>query len=155
MRADKGSADLVRIARAARAQWILRVLGPDRLSAELEVQLKEHGVTCEYPSEGRAPTDDELVRGLLASDLMIAPYRSVTESGSVHMALGLDVPVLAYCSRGLARIVNEKSMSGTADDLGFLLSDYFSGPWHTFTAEAKNLPIESVDTWRLLLDAKF
>lgn len=155
MRADKGSMDLIDIAKAVEGNWTLRVLGPDRLPQAMEERLSEYGVTCEYPSAGKVPTDEELIRGLLGSDLMIAPYRSVTESGSVHMAFGLNVAVLAYYSEGLVRIVNEKSLALSPEALGRLISAYFADPWNTFTSDARHLEGECAEKWGALLDAGF
>jgi glycosyltransferase involved in cell wall biosynthesis len=46
--------------------------------------------------------DDELVELLAAADLVVAPYRSATQSGTIEMALGAGVPVIASDVGGLA-----------------------------------------------------
>ncbi|MFJ6355779.1 glycosyltransferase [Pseudarthrobacter oxydans] len=153
LRQDKGVGDLVKIAKQIDAKWTLRILGPDRLSDDVEAALQESSVTTEYVGSGAGPTDDQLITGLKSADVMIAPYRSVTESGSVHMALSLKVPVLAYESPGLSHIVNEQSMAPTPLAFADLLTRYFQDPWPTYTGQAFNLHEQCTEDWRRVLDS--
>lgn len=152
LRRDKGVDELVKIAKQMNRAWILRVLGPDRLSHATETSLRTSGVTCEYVGSGDGPTDGQLIAGLLSADVMIAPYHSVTESGSIHMALSLGVPVLAYESPGLSHIVNEQSMAPTPETFGTLLARYLVDPWPTYTGQAAKLHERCIDDWRTILD---
>ena len=152
LRPDKGSRDLVQIARETNRAWVLRVLGPDKLAPETEQQLAEHGVTVEHPRGGSILSDDDLITGLLSSEVMIAPYRAVTESGSVHMALSLNVPTLAYQSQGLGHILTSNSMADGPGGLGRLLAHFFESPWPTFTSRATNLYDECSIEWKAVLN---
>lgn len=152
LRHDKGASDLVAIAEATSASWILRVLGPDRVSSSTTALLKENGVTCEYVGAATGPSDDELISGLETADVMIAPYHSVTESGSIHMALSLNVPILAYRSPGVEHIVSARSMASNAHEFGLALSRYFSGPWPTHRPEAASLHRRCIDDWKMILN---
>ena len=153
LRQDKGVGDLVEIAKQIDAKWTLRILGPDRLPDAIEVALQESSVATEYVGSGAGPTDDQLITGLKSADVMIAPYSSVTESGSVHMALSLKVPVLAYESPGLSHIVNEQSMAATPLAFADLLARYFRDPWPTYTVQAFNLHEQCTEDWRRILDS--
>lgn len=153
LRQDKGVHYLVNIAKQINGPWTLRILGPDRLPSTTEAILHMSGVTCEYVGSGAGPSDDELIAGLTSADVMIAPYRSVTESGSIHMALSLQVPVLAYDSPGVSHIVHEKSMAPSARALGDLLARYLRDPWPTYTVRATRLHEQCVEDWRKILDS--
>lgn len=152
LRDDKGINDFGQIARGAGTRWILRVLGPDRVPDATMSVLAENGVTCEHVGSGIGPTDEELISELKTANVMIAPYRSVTESGSIHMALSLSVPVLAYASPGVKHIVNSRSTAGSAREFGQLLSRYLSGPWPTYTTTALNLHKKCEEDWKVILD---
>jgi glycosyltransferase involved in cell wall biosynthesis len=51
--------------------------------------------------------DDELTKLLVEADLMVAPYRSATQSGAVEMAFGAGVPVVASRVGGLADQIDD------------------------------------------------
>jgi glycosyltransferase involved in cell wall biosynthesis len=51
--------------------------------------------------------DDELSRLLTRADLMVAPYRSATQSGAVEMAFGAGLPVVASRVGGLAEQIDD------------------------------------------------
>ena len=152
LRNDKGIEDFVQIAEGAATRWILRVLGPDRVSDATMSALEDYGVTCEHVGSGDGPTDEVLISGLRTANAMIAPYRSVTESGSIHLALSLNVPVLAYASPGVKHIVNPRSMARSPKEFGQLLSRYLSEPWPTYTATALNLHEKCEEDWKEILN---
>lgn len=153
LRRDKGVGDLVNIAKQINGPWTLRILGPDRLPSTTEAILHMSGVTCEHVGPGAGPSDEQLIDGLKSADVMIAPYRSVTESGSIHMALSLQVPVLAYNSPGVSHIVHERSMAPTPRALGDLLARYLRDPWPTYTVRATRLHEQCVEDWKRILDS--
>lgn len=153
LRPDKGLGDLLEIASEATGPWTLRILGPDRIPEPTEVLLRTLGVTCEYVGSGCGPSDDQLVAGLRSADVMIAPYRSVTESGSIHMALSSGVSVLAYESPGVAHILNEKSMASTPKEFGALLGEYLEASWPTYRPEAMDIHEQCYKDWRDILDS--
>lgn len=152
LRADKGANDILPIAKGAGRGWVLRILGPDTLPAETIKQLLESGVDCEHVGSGSGPSDEELISGLAASTVMIAPYSSVTESGSLHLALSMNVPVLGYESDGLRHIVNTHSMAPDAGMFGKLLSRYLHKPWPTYTEEAADLHSRCKANWIEILN---
>jgi glycosyltransferase involved in cell wall biosynthesis len=51
--------------------------------------------------------DDELIKLLIDADLMVAPYRSATQSGAVEMAFGAGLPVIASRVGGLADQIDD------------------------------------------------
>ncbi|WP_139184476.1 hypothetical protein [Arthrobacter sp. ok909] len=114
--------------------------------------LEENGVICEHIGAGSGPSDEELLAGLSAADLMMAPYNSVTESGSIHLALSTNVPVLGYESEGVRHIINADSMAPNAERFGKLLSRYFEKPWPTFTPQAINLHQKCKMDWFRILN---
>jgi glycosyltransferase involved in cell wall biosynthesis len=147
LRADKGADKLVSIAESSGTEWILRVLGPDVIPSVTEGLLRDRGVTCEHIGSDTGPSDEELVHGLASVDIMLAPYTSVTESGSIHLALSMGVPVLAFESEGVSHIINARSLAPDSDALGRLVGRFFDEPWPTFTPDAMNLPEKCRMDW--------
>lgn len=152
LRADKGADDILPIAESAGSGWVLRILGPDTLSVETVERLMESGVCCEHVGSGSGPSDEELISGLAASSVMIAPYSSVTESGSLHLALSMKVPVLGYESDGVRHILNTHSMARDAATFGRLLNRYLHRSWPTYTDEAANLHSRCKADWIEILN---
>jgi glycosyltransferase involved in cell wall biosynthesis len=68
--------------------------------------------------------DDELGRHLARADVMVAPYRSATQSGAVEMAFGAGLPVVASRVGGLAEQIDDgvDGLLVDPDDVGALLS---------------------------------
>ncbi|WP_371706710.1 glycosyltransferase [Pseudarthrobacter sp. NIBRBAC000502772] len=155
LRHDKGVNDLVGIAERVMRPFVLRILGPERIPASTSELLRATGATCEYVGSAGGPTDDELINGLESADVMIAPYRSVTESGSIHMALSIRVPVLAYESPGVAHIINAASTAPTRKEFGDLLAKYLDVPWQTYTPDAFDLHKRCITDWRRILNEAF
>lgn len=152
LRRDKGADDIAAIATRVPPPWLLRILGPDRLPNSTVNYLQELGISCEHVGTGNGPSDGDLIAGLQRANVVIAPYRSVTESGSIHLTLGLGVPVLAYDSPGLAHVVNARSTATSATGLGDLVSDFLAQPWPTYTPHAFELYRKCTNDWQGILD---
>jgi glycosyltransferase involved in cell wall biosynthesis len=132
LRPDKGGSDIAAIAEASQSAWDLDVIGPQPLSALLRERLAAAGVRSLNVSELPRPVSDtELIGRLLCSDVVIAPYKAVTETSSIHLAIALGVPVLGYESDALSRLLTKQSMATTAGGLGRLLDAFAAAPWPT------------------------
>jgi glycosyltransferase involved in cell wall biosynthesis len=66
--------------------------------------------------------DDELIKLLVDADLMVAPYRSATQSGAVEMAFGAGLPVVASRVGGLGDQIDDGTdgLLVPADDVSSL-----------------------------------
>lgn len=66
--------------------------------------------------------DDELTKLLVDADLMVAPYRSATQSGAVEMAFGAGLPVVASRVGGLGDQIDDGTdgLLVPADDVASL-----------------------------------
>ncbi|WP_354500202.1 hypothetical protein [Mycetocola sp. 2940] len=151
LRPDKGSEDLPEIARASGGGWCLVVAGPDAVAPDVADQLGILGVHVEYAAEGRAPTEEELHAAMRSCDVVVAPYRLVTESGSVLLALSLGVPVLGYESNALARVVSPRSLVTGPQQLGEKLSEFLQDRWDTYRMTPQQLALESRQGWEVAL----
>lgn len=88
-----------------------------------------------------------------AADLVVAPYRRVTGSGAVQLAVGFGVPVVTTRLGSLAEL--------TARDAGVLvepgdiagLADAIVDGYGRFSAQGLSLHPSSVDGWQGLADA--
>ena len=151
-RRDKGLEHLATIARHSGGGWDLVVLGPDRLPARVSTDLAGYDVRPVHPQ--RLPLDDsDLVTGLRGVDLVLAPYRDVTESGSVILAVTAGRPVLGLDSPGLRRLLTERSRADTPEDLGRLVRDFIRSPWVTTRDDGVSLDSASASAWRIALRA--
>ncbi|MCS6577792.1 hypothetical protein [Curtobacterium poinsettiae] len=56
---------------------------------------------------------------LLESVVVVAPYRAVTESGSIRLATAVGVPVVAYNTDGVRELLPDSQL---ANDVGLLSS---------------------------------
>lgn len=146
LRMDKGVGDLVAIASASGGGWTLRLCTDQRLSPETVELLAALDVRVQNISD-KAPTDAELNAGLLGSDLVIAPYRSVTESGSILLALSIGVPILAYSSPAVASVLVRSAQAAGPSELGGLIGQFLSSPWQT-NADATDRRSLSIEDWK-------
>lgn len=153
-RADKRPKDLLLIADRLQMVWTLEVLGRSKYAPEQEERFRASGVICHYPPT-KGLSDEELVNRLAMCDLMLAPYESVTESGSVIMAITLGVPVLGYQSPGLTRLLTEKSLATSAEELADLLREFLQRPWQTHRMSSAELRDQAVADWRRVLERKY
>ncbi|MCP2032150.1 glycosyltransferase involved in cell wall biosynthesis [Okibacterium sp. HSC-33S16] len=151
LRPDKGSIDLPAIARASGGGWTLLIAGPDVLTVEVAEAVRDAGVNIKYATDSMPPTDDELRAAMKGSRVMLAPYRLVTESGSVLLALSLEVPVLGYFSTALSRVVAESALAESPEELGQKLKRFLKEPWETFRLSPAQLALESRQGWEAAL----
>jgi glycosyltransferase involved in cell wall biosynthesis len=147
LREDKGVGDLPAIAAASGGGWTLCYLGSDAISETLRDKLKACGVEVESPAGGSELPGDELVARLKTCALAIAPYRGVTESGSVRLAMAVGVGVLGYDSPGLRRLLNDRSLFKDPREFGLGLSEFIRSPWLTFRYSADEARAAAKRSW--------
>jgi glycosyltransferase involved in cell wall biosynthesis len=126
LRHDKGADDLLELARRTERPWRLRIIGPDRMSMDVEQAVRSAGVSVEY-TEPQPPSDEALIHAMAASAAMLAPYSAPTASGSVHLAVALGLPVLGLASTSFEKLVPEENQATDIAALA-LLVDQFVGP---------------------------
>lgn len=146
LRSDKGVSFLPSIARSSGGGWTLRVVGGEKLPLSIRAAVEEAGVEVDEPF-ARPPSDEALQKALTSCDVMLAPYRSVTESGSIILAESVGVPVLSLTAEALSASLNERSMAGSEEELGSLLRAFLRSPWPTFVRQPGTRAIETGDTW--------
>lgn len=127
-RVDKGVGDLAALAEAIPNPFVLRILGGTPLPSDIAERIRASGHAVEQSEDGHRPTDEELVAGLLTSSAVVAPYRSVTDSGSVRLATAVGVPVVAYDAVGLRELLPMEQLAPTFDDLVLLVTTALLDP---------------------------
>lgn len=128
LRRDKGISDLPAIARASGGGWMLSVLGSGHLPDSIAAELAAARVSVAYGGGDEELTDERLIGGILDCTVVIAPYRQVTESGSMQLAAALGAPVLAYDSAAARRLVGTAPLSSGAIELGRHLRSFLDAP---------------------------
>lgn len=151
LRTDKGAGLLPTIAAESGGGWDLVVIGPDRLSTAITQVLRTLDVGVEYPSTA-PPSDDEMHRMLLSCSALLAPYSSVTESGSVILAQSLGVSTLGLKSVGLSAILTDRSVADDGEGLGRLVTDFCAAPWDTYQETAGERQTRAIEAWRTILE---
>ena len=93
------------------------------------------------PSD-RLLSDIEVAQELAKSDVLIAPYRLVTGSSTVILALSMGLNVIAYDAGALAEIVHADGLVRHGDEAGFAerICTVIDGPCGG--------PARSIDAWR-------
>ncbi|WP_138416442.1 glycosyltransferase [Sinomonas gamaensis] len=154
LRRDKGFDDLSDVASMSDASWDLLLLGPAP-EHELESLSKRLGDERKLitPGRGHRLSDKELSTALRTCRLMIAPYTSVTESGSINLALSIGTPVLAYDSPGTYALLNSSSLSKDAAGLARLIDKFLESPWDTFSVTFEERERSSSDSWKKALES--
>lgn len=148
LRADKGVADLPKISRSSNAKWRLVVVGDPDGIAELKLSMPSGSDRQVVPAVyGRPPSDDEMVEALKKCTVVIAPYRQVSESGSIHFAYALASQVLAYDSEGTRLLLAKKSRVSGPEQLGRLIDDYMRSPWETFNHSFSSTESNASKAW--------
>jgi glycosyltransferase involved in cell wall biosynthesis len=127
-RPDKGVNDLPAIAQAVGEPFELAILGAGRLPVAVADALREAKVSLFQSADVGPLSDRALVAGLLDSVCVIAPYRSVTESGSIRLATAVGVPVLAFETDGVKELLPATQMASDAPALGRLVAQRVRNP---------------------------
>lgn len=152
LRQDKGVADLRSIAEASGGGWDLVVAGPDRLPDEVCADLVSAGVQVTNSSGGTTMDEDQLNALVSSATVVLAPYRSVTESGSVLLAQTLGVAVLGYDCPSFRDKLTPGSIADGPAELGLLLRDFLTDPWPTFTRPLDDIDSHCENSWRSALE---
>lgn len=152
VREDKGFDALPEVARASGGAWTLCYLGTDPIPVEMQESLAAADVLILAPAlEGRL-ADIDLVSWLRDCAVALAPYREVTESGSIRLSMAVGVGVLGSTSNGLDRVLNERSRFGTATEMGIALREFLDVPWETFCLTSDDVRQESIRSWLRVLN---
>lgn len=94
-RADKGYDDAVRAVLAAKPPS-LTLVGKGAPRLEDVAALKASGVEVTVVGGADFADERDVLGAVASAEVLLAPYREVTASGSVMLALSLGVPVVAY-----------------------------------------------------------
>ncbi|MBT0769465.1 glycosyltransferase [Kineosporia sp. J2-2] len=138
LRKDKGADDLPSLGRALRDAKIRMVVAGRGVVPGMTLAQMQTCDEFEAVGSGRTLSDQEIASQLRSSMVLLAPYRDVTMSGSIMMALSAGVPVAAYPSEALKSTLPQEFFVETndPDDLADL---------------ARQL-VDSTDQWRDRLD---
>jgi glycosyltransferase involved in cell wall biosynthesis len=114
IRQDKGSAELPALVRELVSLGMhVTIAGRGDLRGEEWNDLQSND-RVRIVGGGRHVSDSEIAEALRECSVLVAPYRDVTMSGSVLMALSAGLPVAAYWSTGLSTVLPDDFM--TSDD---------------------------------------
>jgi hypothetical protein len=93
-------------------------------------------------SSDRVLDDHVIARALRSSDLLIAPYAEVTDSGTVRLAITAGLGVVAFDGGNLGSVLASKSLvrTGAAADFAARCVQFHLDPWDS--------ALVSADAWR-------
>lgn len=128
-REDKGFGLLPDIADRLAERGALLVVASGKLTIEQASQIAEHN-NIHLIGDGINPvTDAELLAALASCRAVIAPYRDVTTSGTMVIALTVGAVVTAFDSDGARRLLSDE-MIVPAGDIGALVDRALEGDAH-------------------------
>lgn len=81
-------------------------------------------------------------------ELVVAPYTESTESGSALMCLALGVPLLALRSPATSRMLNDRSLFDSVEDLALGVGAYLDDPWPTYRLDPSDQLDQSSTGWK-------
>lgn len=123
LRPDKGIGALPQIFQhlspALRRRVILVVCGRGTLSKRLATDIRRLGVRVEDLSSPEFISDEAVGRALAGSNLLLAPYSSATQSGTVIMALTAGLRVVAFDKGALASVLDPSGLVAGQDHSEF------------------------------------
>lgn len=112
-----------------------------------------HAVT--EMADGGRPADADIVSALLASVVVVAPYRAVTESGSIRLATAVGVPVVAYDTDGVRELLPAEQLANDIDSLSRLVEARLLDPTLPSGQLSVSLQAErAVTAWEGVLDGE-
>ncbi|NII40840.1 glycosyltransferase involved in cell wall biosynthesis [Curtobacterium flaccumfaciens] len=127
-RPDKGVNDIPAIAAAVGRSFELQILASGRAPQHVVEMLAEHGVLVRHSADDGPLSDGDLIAALLTSSCVVAPYRSVTESGSIRLATAVGVPVFAYDTDGVREILPRSQLAASPEALGEMIGSQLRSP---------------------------
>jgi hypothetical protein len=154
LRADKGPMDLAAIVERIAGTCTLVIASSESVPDSLVSACATRGVVLEQ-HYGRRLDDSEFVALVASCDLVLAPYREVTESSSVVLAQTLGVPTIAYESAAMSRRLTPRSLAGGPGELAHLANQYLEEPWDTYLAAPPALDLACRESWEPLLSPFF
>jgi glycosyltransferase involved in cell wall biosynthesis len=118
LRPDKGGAFLCSVIRvldpAVRAKLQIHLAGKGTAGSPVAQQLERLGVAC--TTHHAFLTDSELAEALRGADFYLAPYQSVSQSGSVALAVDAGLPVLATDVGGISLLTADPLLDASDVD---------------------------------------
>lgn len=127
-RPDKGVNDIPAIAAAVGGPFELQILASGRAPRHVVELLAEHGVLVRHSADDGPLSDRDLIAALLTSSCVVAPYRSVTESGSIRLATAVGVPVFAYDTDGVRELIPRSQLATGPQALGEMIGRQVRSP---------------------------
>lgn len=155
-RLDKGVADLEQMAERVSVRFELCILSAKRLPNGLAERIRALGHEVTEMADGGRPTDEEIVSALLESVVVVAPYRAVTESGSIRLATAVGVPVVAYNTDGVRELLPDSQLANDVGLLSRLVEARLVDPALPSAQLSLSLQSElAITAWEGILDGKY
>ena len=131
----------------------LVLMGPGRLPRQVEDMLQPGGGARRAGKGGFVP-DREFIETIRGADLLVAPYRDVTQSGSATLAMTVGTPIIGYASGGLLDLLSPQSLvpEGDAVKLAERVSSFLDGGWDSYISSPNELYQECLAAWATLLE---
>lgn len=152
-RRDKGFYELPSLSAEAAKQGANLVISVGRLTCE-QAEVLSQCRDAEVVSDGSSYVEDrDLFQHLRASDVVVAPYRDVTMSGTIVLALTMGIPVIAFHSPALENLLPADCLVAQGDFAGMIRRAIAAASTPGQTASALRFDRESAADWRRILDA--
>lgn len=147
VRADKGLSHLPRILASFPDRGIeISIVGFGANAIELSRQFGDHERVRFVVSQEPLP-DSTIAFELSRADVLIAPYVSPTQSGTVNLAFTARTPTLAYRGGGMSELLTDDALCDPdPDELLRLVLDWHQNSWNTYRSTPDDVRRECVST---------
>lgn len=154
LRGDKGADDLAAVVAhmSVREPVTLVLAGRGELPVSLNAAA-DAVAELERMGDAGGCTDEEIASALASADVLVAPYRGATQSGSIILALTAGLPVVAYRSGAIPELIGDDFTTavGDVEALAACALRAMSVGEQTARLTAQDLDQRARDDWRAIV----
>lgn len=156
LRPDKSPADMAAFLAAYPRGGDEEVVFCGRGELTPELRTAAVGLSLIDKMDVKGVSDEVLCSEVAAADVLVAPYREVTQSGSIILALSFGVPVVSYRSGAVIEVVDPKCLAVVGDvmQLSRLVSDVLEGRLIAEFADIDKWRAQTLEAWISVLECR-
>lgn len=154
LRTDKAIDDVVAAVTHTRHRPLrLIVAGRGDLPPRARATLAASGVELDDRSSISHLSEEAIAAAVSDSDVLLAPYEAVTQSGAVVLAVSAGLPVLGYRRGALPELVAPSALTEPhdLDAYASLIDRFLDDPWPTAATTADELAAQCAAAWSTVI----
>lgn len=151
LRPDKGTDQLIDVAiRLNPKKYSLAVVGAGNLPDGFQDICQQRGLSLHLRVSPNPVEDSVIAEAIMNADVLLAPYRDATVSGTIIMAQTAGLPALAYDVGALRDEVDDRALASscTPSDLVRVLDSWDSERFSTYRISGPLRRQLTLESWR-------